>query len=642
MKGLVLAGGAGTRLRPLTYTGAKQLVPVANRPVLFYVMDNLADAGVRDIGVIVSPETGREVQDALGDGARWGARFTYILQERPRGLAHAVLTARDFLGQDAFCMALGDNLIGTMVRDAVQRFEATPTLEASVMLKEVTNPSAFGVAEVNDTGEVVRLVEKPKDPKSNLALVGIYLFRPSILAAAAAIAPSARGELEITDAISYLLAQGRTVRFDRVSSWWLDTGKKDDLLLANDTVLDAWLIHDLQGEVDAESKVTGRVRLGKGAKVTRSAIRGPVVIGDGAEVTDARIGPFTSLGDRVTVTRSSVEHCVVMEDSRVEDIARLEDSLIGRRVVVHPGSSRAGGLALLVGDDCRVELATRTGRGRAMRTLVFGAGFLGQRFASAWPDAVLSRADVTDGTSVRDALREHRPDAVVNAAGKTGRPNVDWCESHPVETYKVNVTGALTVAEVCRDAGVHLVHLGSGCVFYGASPSSGGWREDDHANPVALYSRTKYAADLVLSRLSGVAVARLRMPIDGIPGPRNLITKLASYREVIDVENSVTVVDDLVGVIAALIERRAEGVFHVTNPGTLRHRDLLEMYRDVVDTTHTYTLIREEDLVARGLAVAARSNCILASPRLAALGISMRPIGEALGDAMRTYARESR
>ena len=360
MKGLVLAGGAGTRLRPLTYTGAKQLVPVANRPVLFYVIDNLVDAGVLDIGVIISPETGAEVRTALGDGSRWGARFSYILQERPAGLAHAVLTARSYLGADDFCMFLGDNLIGTMVRDAVASFLASPALDASVMLKEVPNPSAFGVAEVNDAGEVVRLVEKPREPRSNLALVGIYLFRSSILDAASVIAPSARGELEITDAISRLIQDGRKVRFDRVTSWWLDTGKKDDLLLANDTVLDAWLVHDLRGEVDAESRITGRVRLGAGAKVVRSSIRGPAVIGEGAVVTDARIGPFTSLGDRVTVTRSSVDHCVLMEDSRVEDIARLEDSLIGRRVVVHPGASRAGAISLLVGDDCRIELATRS------------------------------------------------------------------------------------------------------------------------------------------------------------------------------------------------------------------------------------------------------------------------------------------
>ncbi len=356
MKGLVLAGGAGTRLRPLTYTGAKQLVPVANRPILFYVLDNLADAGIRDIGMIIAPETGAEVRAIVGDGARWGARIEYILQDRPGGLAHAVNTARPYLGTDDFCMFLGDNLIGTMIKEAAHTFSSSSEFSASVMLKEVPNPSSFGVAEVDASGNVTRLVEKPKEPKSNLALVGIYLFRASIFEAIEKIRPSARGELEITDAISKLIELGGRVRFERVTSWWLDTGKKDDLLLANDTVLDSWLKHDVRGSVDAESKLVGRVEVGEGASVVRSSIRGPVIIGKNATITDSRIGPFTSLGDGVIVQRSGVEHSVIMEGSRVTDIARLEDSLIGRRVVVQPGEAHPGALALLVGDDCRVEL----------------------------------------------------------------------------------------------------------------------------------------------------------------------------------------------------------------------------------------------------------------------------------------------
>jgi dTDP-4-dehydrorhamnose reductase len=276
------------------------------------------------------------------------------------------------------------------------------------------------------------------------------------------------------------------------------------------------------------------------------------------------------------------------------------------------------------------------------KIVVFGPGFLGQRMAKEIPGATLSRADVTDKGAVLAALREAGADAVINAAGKTGRPNVDWCESHQTETYRVNVGGALTLAEACAEAGVHLVHLGSGCIFYGPSPAPGGWREDDAANPSAFYSRTKYAADLVLSRLPGVAIARLRMPIDDAPGQRNLITKLARYPEVIDVENSVTVVADLVAAIARLVEARATGVFHLVNPGTMRHRDLLALYRELVDPAHRYTLIQEDELVARGLAVKARSNCILADTRLAALGISMRPISEALRDAMTKYGRASR
>ena len=277
-----------------------------------------------------------------------------------------------------------------------------------------------------------------------------------------------------------------------------------------------------------------------------------------------------------------------------------------------------------------------------MTTLIMGAGFLGQRFSAALPGSTLSRADISDPDAVGEALDAIRPAAVVNCAGKTGRPNVDWCETHQDETYRANVVGALVLAEQCRKRGVYLLHMGSGCIFYGPSPDPGGWREDDVANPQAFYSRTKYAADLVLSSLPGVAVARLRMPIDGRPDARNLITKLAAYKDVIDVENSVTVVEDLIAVVRQLLARRAEGVFHVTNPGTLRHRDLLSLYRDLVDPSHRCSLIDERELVARGLATKARSNCVLASRRLGELGISMRPIDLALRDAMTQYAGATR
>ncbi len=356
MKGLVLAGGSGTRLRPLTHTGAKQLVPIANRPILFYVLDNLVDAGVRDIAIIVSPETGAEVREAVGDGTRWGANVTYILQNRPAGLAHAVATARAYLGDSDFCMFLGDNLIGTKIRSAVEAFGASPSIGASVMLKEVPDPSPFGVAEVDAAGNVVRLVEKPRQPSSNLALVGIYLFRSAIFGAIARIRPSARDELEITDAISMLIELGHTVRFNRIQSWWLDTGKKDDLLLANDTVLDDWLVHEVRGTVDGESRVSGRLRIDSGAQVVRSTIRGPVIIGARARILDAHVGPFTSIGDDVVIERASVEHSILLNGSQVRDIGRLEDSVIGRRVVIQPGDTRQGALNLLVGDDSRVEL----------------------------------------------------------------------------------------------------------------------------------------------------------------------------------------------------------------------------------------------------------------------------------------------
>ena len=272
------------------------------------------------------------------------------------------------------------------------------------------------------------------------------------------------------------------------------------------------------------------------------------------------------------------------------------------------------------------------------RITIFGAGFLGERMARDIPGCTLSRADITDPSAIQAALRETRAEAVINAAGKTGRPNVDWCESHQKETYRANVVGALNLASGCSIAGVYLFHLGSGCVFYGPSLTPGGFREDEFANPTAFYSRTKYAADLVLSSLPNVAVGRLRMPIDHLPSSRNLITKLATYREVVDVENSVTVVSDLVSAVAQLVDRRATGVFHLVNPGTMRHRDLLTLYRELVDPNHHYRLISADELVSRGLAVKDRSNCILSSTRLAQLGITMRPISLALRQTMEQYA----
>ena len=358
MKGLVLAGGSGTRLRPLTYTGAKQLVPVANRPVLFYVVDNLVHAGVKEIGIIISPQTGAEIQEALGDGESFGAKLTYIVQDEPAGLAHAVKTARPFLGDDDFVMYLGDNLIGDKIQAAVKAFAEDEALGAWVMLKEVDDPSRFGVAVVDEAGDVVSLVEKPKEPPSNLALVGIYIFRRTIFDAIEQIAPSARGELEITDAICKLIELDRRVRFNRIDAWWLDTGKKDDMLLANDTVLDDWLERSVEGSVDHASDLVGRVRVEPGAIIERSTIRGPVVIGRDARIIDARIGPFTSIGDGVVVERSRVDHSVLMEGASVVDIPRLEDSLIGKRVKVRPSPARHGGLSLMVGDDCVIEAAS--------------------------------------------------------------------------------------------------------------------------------------------------------------------------------------------------------------------------------------------------------------------------------------------
>lgn len=356
MKALVLSGGSGTRLRPLTHTGAKQLVPVANKPILFYVIENVVAAGIRDIGVIISPETGKEVQRVVGDGKRWDARITYILQERPEGLAHAVWTARNFLGDSSFVMYLGDNLIGRGIQRFVERFERERP-EAQILLKPVDNPSAFGIAEVDGNGKVVRLVEKPKEPKSNLALVGIYIFSPKILEAIKHIKPSWRGELEITDAIQKLIDWGMTVLSEIIEEWWLDTGKKDDLLKANRVVLDEWVRRDVRGSIEGNSDVTGRVVVPQSALIKDSTVRGPVVIGENVIIERSFVGPFSSIGDGCVIIDSSVEHVVLLQNCRIEKVQRLEDSVVGRNSVVRKRvSALTQALCLMIGDDCVVEL----------------------------------------------------------------------------------------------------------------------------------------------------------------------------------------------------------------------------------------------------------------------------------------------
>lgn len=355
MKALVLSGGKGTRLRPLTYTLPKQLVPVAGKPILHYVMDQLADAGIHDVGVILAPETGDQIRASL-EANPWGHRFTFILQEAPLGLAHAVKTARDFLGEDPFVMYLGDNLIGSPIRAFVETFRKEHP-DALILLKRVPDPRAFGVAEVDKTGRVVRLVEKPKAPPSDLALVGVYIFTPVIHDVIETLRPSWRGEYEITDAIQGLVDQGRRVLAFELEGWWLDTGKKDDLLEANRVVLDDWIQRRVAPDADVqESQIVGRVEVRKGARVVRSVIRGPVVIGEGAVVEDAFVGPFTSVGARARIQRSSVEHSVILDEAVVEGVEHLEDSLIGHRSRVRrtDGQVRKA-LRLLIGDDAEIQ-----------------------------------------------------------------------------------------------------------------------------------------------------------------------------------------------------------------------------------------------------------------------------------------------
>ena len=354
LKGLILSGGAGTRLRPITHTSAKQLVPVANKPVLFYGIEALVDAGVREIGIIIAPETGDEIREAAGDGSKFGAQITYIVQDKPAGLAHAVLTAEQFLGHSPFVMYLGDNLLRDGLRGLVSTFiELEP--EALILLTPVEDPQSYGVAEL-DGERIVRLVEKPKDPPSNLALVGVYLFSPSIFEAARKLEPSWRGEYEITEAIQALIDDGQTVRSEVVRGWWKDTGQLADMLEANRLVLEEIEL-DVQGEVDAESRVEGRVVLAPGAKLIRSVVRGPAVIGAGAHVEDAYIGPYTSIGEDVEISRCEVEHSIVLSGSIVQDLGtRMEASLLGRNVKLTRSDGPPRTLRMLAGDNCEIEI----------------------------------------------------------------------------------------------------------------------------------------------------------------------------------------------------------------------------------------------------------------------------------------------
>ncbi|MFM2073353.1 MAG: hypothetical protein RLZZ623_3617 [Actinomycetota bacterium] len=358
MKALILAGGAGTRLRPITHTSAKQLVPVANKPILFYGIEAMVAAGITEIGVIVG-DTRVEVMAALGDGSKWGAQITFIPQDEPLGLAHCVLIAADFLGDDDFVMYLGDNLLEQDLGAFVTAFELARTTAnppaAQILLKRVPDPHRFGIAELDADGNVVRLVEKPADPPSDLALVGVYLFDRTILDAVRAIAPSPRGELEITDAIQWLVDQGRRVRQEELTGWWIDTGKLTPLLEANRLLLE--LIETrLDGSVDEASVIDGRVVVEAGATIIHSTLRGPLVIGAGTIVEHSFIGPFSAIGNHCEVRHSEVEHSVVMDGSRIIEIQRLEDSLIGKEAVVSRSQVRPRALRLMVGDHCQIDV----------------------------------------------------------------------------------------------------------------------------------------------------------------------------------------------------------------------------------------------------------------------------------------------
>jgi len=353
IKALILSGGKGTRLRPITFTSAKQLVPVANKPILFYGLESIAEAGIREVGIVVG-DTHEEIRAAVGDGSAFGVTVTYIPQDEPLGLAHAVKISRDFLGDDTFVMYLGDNLIRDGVMPFVEAFERERP-HAQILLAQVPNPQDFGVAEL-DGDTVVRLVEKPSNPPSDFALVGVYLFGPTIFEAIDAIRPSPRGELEITDAIQELIDTGRDVRSEIITGWWKDTGKLDDMLEANRIVLTG-LAADMRGQVDSASRIEGNVVVGEGTRILGSTLRGPLIVGRNCLVEDAFLGPFTSVHDDAVIRGSEIENSILLPGARVEGLAhRMESSLLGRNVEIVRSRSRPATYRFLVGDQGRIEV----------------------------------------------------------------------------------------------------------------------------------------------------------------------------------------------------------------------------------------------------------------------------------------------
>ena len=353
MKGLILSGGSGTRLYPLTYTCAKQLVPVANKPVLFRVIEAIKEAGINDIGIVVG-DTAAEIKSAVGDGSRWGVSIPYILQDAPLGLAHAVKISQDFIGKERFVMFLGDNVIQGGISTLIKQFEETD-YNCQIVLTRVAQPQLYGVA-VLENGRVVHLVEKPQDPPSDLALVGIYMFDHNVFEAVNNIAPSWRNELEITDAIQYLVDHDYRVFPHVHMGWWIDTGAPGDMLDANRLVLDE-LEPKVEGYVDRDSNLIGKVTIEKGAEVIGSVIRGPAIIGEETRIVNSYVGPFTAIYHHVLVERSEIEHSIVLEHSRIVDISqRIESSLIGRNVELVRSPLLPRAYKMTLGDHSKVGL----------------------------------------------------------------------------------------------------------------------------------------------------------------------------------------------------------------------------------------------------------------------------------------------
>lgn len=354
MKGLILSGGKGSRLYPLTYSNAKQLIPVANKPVLVRVIETIRDAGITDIGIVVG-DTASQIKEAIGRGDRWDVKITYIEQDAPLGLAHAVKISQDFLGDERFVMFLGDNVIQGGISPLISQF-ADSKWNSQIVLTQIEHPEQYGVAELGDDGQIIRLIEKPKNPPSNLALVGIYMFDHHIFEAVNSIKPSWRGELEITDAIQWLVDNQYSVHPYIHRGWWIDTGRPDDMLEANDVVLEE-IDYVIEGYVDRDSQVGRRVAVQRGAEIVNSIVRGPAIIGENARIVNSYIGPFTSIGNNVVVENSEIEHSMVLENSHISDIeARIQDSLIGRDVTIQRSPIKPKALKLTLADHSNVGI----------------------------------------------------------------------------------------------------------------------------------------------------------------------------------------------------------------------------------------------------------------------------------------------
>jgi len=355
LKSIILCAGKGTRLRPLTHTSAKHLIPIANKPVLFYAIEAIKDCEIKDIGIIIG-ETGEDIKNELKDGSKWGVNISYIEQKEALGLAHAVSVAHDFLREDKFLMYLGDNLLKNGIEGYANKF-IKGNYNAFVLLTEVDNPSQFGVAELKE-GRVVRVVEKPKEPVSNLALIGVYFFDKNVHHAINSIEPSGRGELEITDAIQWMIDNGYKVAAEVIGGWWKDTGKPDDILEANRLILEN-IERDVSEAIviNETSQVSGRVQIGKGSEIINSKIVGPVIIGERVRVVDSYIGPFTSLSERVEIRKSEIECSVVLEGSKLEYVkGRMKRCLIGKDVEIYHSKNLPQAYEFILGDHSKVGL----------------------------------------------------------------------------------------------------------------------------------------------------------------------------------------------------------------------------------------------------------------------------------------------